>query len=95
MSALLSMISALGWRGGVAAVVAATVAAGAAYPAGRLVGAAVCGARVDEALSARDVKRIEMENAALRKAHEARHAADRNSDTHDAGSVPDDGFRRD
>lgn len=91
MNLVLSVMASVGWRGAAAAVVAAFLA----YPAGRMVGTAVCGERIERALSQHDIKRMEMENAALRKAQTARRVADRASDSTGADGVPNDGFRRD
>lgn len=95
MTVFLSLMTGLGWRGAVGASVAGVIAMAVAFPAGRWVERQVCAERIAGAVTARDIKQMEMNDARLDTALRARRLADGDDDIAADGGLPDDGFRRD
>ncbi len=95
MTALFSLIGFVGWRGAICAALGAVLAGGAALPLARWVERQACAERIGRVLAQHDLQKMELDNARIDAALDARRRADHDSFGADDGGLPDDGFRRD
>lgn len=92
---LVNLVTALGWRGAVGLALGGIAASLAAFPAGRWVERAVCVERIGRAAADEQVQAMELQNARIDAALQARRSADRDGLGAARGGLPDDGYRRD
>ena len=95
MIVLLNLVTAIGWRGAVGLAVGGMAASLAAFPTGRWVERAVCVERIGRATADEQLREMELQNARIDAALQARRSADRDGLDAAGGGLPDDGFRRD
>lgn len=95
MSVVFNLLALVGWRGAVGVAIGAVLSGGVALPAGRWVERLACTERIGRAIAEHDLQEMELNDARIAAALEARHRADRNSLGADGGGLPDDGYRRD
>ena len=95
MTALLSLLGLVGWRGAVCAAVGAVLAGGAVLPLARWAERQACAERIGRAIAQSEIDKMERDNALIDDALAARRRADRDGFGSGDGGLPDDGFRRD